>query len=356
MERAPVIVIAVVVAALALFGMRFWSGSDSELTADGRPIGDLASTRSLRGDDEMRGGGQGSLRGSDSRRAGAPGAGGREGGRLRPGGRVVPGEGGGADVRAGTLRGGGSITIPGGGRREGAGGSAGIAGGGELGGSGPSVAKKQDLVEFLGSRPQTETDLANAVDENGDEIALKVEKPEDIAEQGGRDEDVTEAEEGEGLKITETGRMEFPNAGNADGEAGTIAFQVKPDWAGSDQTDNALLQIRQEHQWNNRIELVKNGEFLRFIFTPDTGQEADISVRIADWEAGDLHDVKASWGDGRTSLYIDGQLAGSREYTGTLQFGAGTPMYVGADWRGSNYAGLNGTMYGLTVSNTASHQ
>ncbi|MGH7788854.1 MAG: LamG-like jellyroll fold domain-containing protein, partial [Candidatus Binatia bacterium] len=293
--------------------------------------------------------------GSDSRRGGAPGGGGREAGRLRPGARVAPGEGTSADVRGGTVRGSG-IVIPGSGRGEGGGGSAAVAGGGEVGGLGPRVEKKKDLVEFLGSRPQTETDLANAVDENGDDVALKVAKPEDVAEQGGRDEEVTEADEGEGIKITDRGRMEFPDAGNADGEAGTIAFQVKPEWAGSDQTDNALLQIRQEHQWNNRIELVKNGEFLRFILTDDTGREADISVRITDWQAGDLHDVKASWGDGRTSLFIDGQLAGSNEYTGSVRFSDGTPMYVGADWRGSNYAGLNGTMYDFTVSNTASHQ
>jgi len=112
-----------------------------------------------------------------------------------------------------------------------------------------------------------------------------------------------------------------------------------------------LLELRGEHDWSNRVELVKNGEFLRFIVTPDSGQEADISVRINDWQAGQQHDVQASYGNGQTFLYIDGKLAGSNQYTGQLQFPQGIPLRVGGDYPGSNYAPFNGTMSSVNITN-----
>ena len=87
------------------------------------------------------------------------------------------------------------------------------------------------------------------------------------SDQAGKAEGVNPPDEGgDGIKITDRGRVEFPNAGNAS-TSGSIAFQIKPDWAGSDQSDNALVQIRSENDWNNQLQLVKNGEFLRFIVT-----------------------------------------------------------------------------------------
>ncbi|MGD9762247.1 MAG: LamG-like jellyroll fold domain-containing protein [Candidatus Binatia bacterium] len=212
-------------------------------------------------------------------------------------------------------------------------------------------------MDSLSEMPQTHSDLEKPpVPDDGDEIALKVDKPEDITEQQGQDQDVHNPDDGtEGIKITDRGRIEFPNAGNANGDAGTISFRIKPEWAGADHTDNALVQIRNENEWNNRLELVKNGEFLRFIITDDTGKEADISTRITNWQNLEEHDVTATWGDGRTTLYIDGQVVGQNEYSGNLRFAEGTPMFLGADWRGSAYAGANATLNGFTLSTTPSH-
>jgi hypothetical protein len=90
-----------------------------------------------------------------------------------------------------------------------------------------------------------------------------------------------------------------------------------------------LVQLRGPNEWSNRLELVKNGEFLRFILTDSTGREADISTRINDWVAGDRHDVSASYGtnaDGpccTTILYIDGREAGRNHYDGPFQPPAG---------------------------------
>jgi len=214
---------------------------------------------------------------------------------------------------------------------------------------GPKVQQKQNLVDFLGSRPATETDLA-APHPEGDDVALKVEKTDDISKQGGHDQDVTQADNGDGIKISDTGKIQFPNYANS--EAGTISFSIKPEWNGSDQTDNALVEIRGQNEWSNRMELVKNGDFLRFIVTDNTGKEADISVRITDWQAGNSYDVKANWGQGQTQLFVDNRLASSNQYTGQIEFPQGTPMYIGGDHPGSNYAGANATLGNFTLSKT----
>lgn len=362
MERTQVLVIAVVVAALALFGLRFFSDDpiDAELASGGSRLGDVASAPRFGADDGERGLGG----------AGSNGGVGRPGGRLRQdskgGDAPRAGEFGrrGSDTGSGAGSSGSARVLSGGGLREGS--SVGVSGSGpggrggegtatlsgESGGRlGPRAALKDDLVEKLGARQP----LPNEIPPAEGDAALTVTKPDDIPDQAGEAEDVKEPEEGgDGIKITDRGRVEFPNAGNASSN-GTISFQIKPDWAGADQTDNALVQIRQEHQWNNRLELVKNGEFLRFIVTPDTGQEIDISSRISNWNPNEVHDIQVSWGEGRTTLYIDGEVAGSRTYEGELNFSAGTPMFLGADWRGSNYNGANATLYDFTLNNDPSH-
>lgn len=358
MERGQVIVIAVVVAALALFGLKVWSDRTADSDLDGTTQAAaqrLARSGGVRGD---------SRDGSDSfSEGGAPG---HSGSSMRPG---VPGGAAGARNGVGPDgRGGAADTVrgPGGkvgsglgfsGSSRGAGGSGsgvGVAGGGDSGAAhvGPSVQQRQNLVEFLSSQPATDPELASP-HPDGEDVALKVEKTDDIGKQGGQDQNVQESDNGDGIKISDRGKIEFPNYAN--GDAGTISFKIQPEWAGADQTDNALLEIRGEHEWSNRMELVKNGEFLRFILTDNTGREADISVRITDWQAGNTYNVKASWGDGKTSLFLDDRLAGTNQYTGSVQFPEHTPMYVGGDHPGSNYAGANATLRDFTILNSADH-
>jgi hypothetical protein len=357
MERGQVIVIAVVVSALALFGLKVWSDRTAESSLDSASQAAaerLARAGGLRGDADVRGGSDGAEGGT---RAGRPG------GPLRPGSGGVRGAGGGGDgrggsgevVRGGGTRGGGSFGYSGSGRGTGAGGDARYAGGG-AGGSGdrlaPKVQQKNSLVEFLGSQPPTQSDLASPDPADGD-VALKIDKPQDIDEQGGQSENIEEGQDGDGIRITDGSAVEFPN--NVNPEAATFSFKIEPDWAGSDQTDNALIQLRGQNEWSNRLELVKNGEFLRFILTPDTGKEADISVRITDWQPGQQHDIRASYGNGQTSLYIDGRFAGSTPYEGTFQPPAGIPLQIGGDWQGSSYSRANSTFYNLTITNSAAH-
>ena len=357
MERGNLIVIAIVVAAIALFALRFLGESreDAELAA-------LSAGSRVGGTDG--GAALGDLGSGPGGRAGA--AGGAGGIGSRPGTRGAthggePGSGGAAG------RGGSAGTAFGGGMRGSGGtlGSSGSAGGAAGGGSGATIAdtaagrlapkaeRRADLVESLSARPPTKSDLEAAKPaDRGDDVALQVNTTKDITEEEGEAVgEVKDADGEEGVTVGEDTRVEFPNAGNASKE-GSISFTIKPDWAGGDATDNALVQIRQEHEWNNRLEIVKNGEFLRFILTDNTGKEADISARITDWQPGEEKTIEFSWGNGRTEATVDSQVVGRNEYPGELQFQPNTPMIFGADHPGSTYGSAKATISNFTVGKT----
>jgi hypothetical protein len=363
MERGNVIVIAIVVAAISLFAMRFLSDSreDAQLAAlsagdrAGRLGGSGPGEHGLgpdgRGGGALGGGSGGSLGGS---RSGPHGAGSGVGGGPGVG---FAGRGGSAStVMGGGTHGGGSVGTSGSaaGGRGGSGGT--VADIGNAGRVLPKAERQASLVESLGSRPPTKSDLERPVQtDNGDDVALKVDTTQDIADGGGQAVgEVKDADNGDqGIKVEDGARVEFPNAGNASKE-GSISFTLKPEWAGADASDNALVQIRQEHEWNNRLEIVKNGEFLRAIVTDNTGKEADISFRITDWQPGEEKTINFSWGkddsgQGRTELSVDNQVVGRNQYPGELQFAPNTPMIFGADHPGSAYSPAHATIGNFVV-------
>ena len=355
MDRIQVTVVAVVVAALALFGLKIWSerSSDDERVAlaDPSSIGDLESVHS--GGDEhaavRRGAGR---QGKSDRLARLRGSEGRGGASTGRGGTSTE------ILRDGTGRRGGQVGTSGSRRsRAGQSGasapSASGAQGRRLGGTGE---KRSGLVEFLGAQDPTRPNLFGSRDVGDPEdVALEVKTTED-SDQATESRDIEDADFDEGIKFTEGSELRFPDAGNASGEAGTITFGIEPEWDGSDPTNNSLVQIRSEHQFNNRLELVKNGKYLRFILADNAGREADISVDITHWQQGDPHDVTASWGEERTSLFIDGQLVGTNTYSGSFDIASGTPMFLGSDHAGSNYVGANSTIRDFTLFNNTSHE
>ncbi len=352
MERGNFIVIAIVVAAVGLFAMRFFSESPEEAQLAALSSTDRAGRPGGSGFGDYgdgAGGASGRLGGPGGMGSGSGRAGGAHG-EMGSGG--ANGRGGSATVFGGGSRAGGSVGT------SGSGGAAGRAGAGatvaDIGGTGriaPKAERRADLVESLGSRPPTKSDLDKPVpSDNGDDVALKVDTTKDITDQDGQATGkVQDAQDGDqGVKVEDNTRVEFPNAGNASKE-GSISFTIKPEWAGSDPSDNALVQIRQEHEWNNRLEIVKNGEFLRFILTDNTGKEADISTRITDWQPNEEKAIEFSWGNGRTEATVDNQVVGRNDYPGELQFGDNTPMFFGADHPGSSYGSARGTIGHFTV-------
>lgn len=157
----------------------------------------------------------------------------------------------------------------------------------------------------------------------------------------------------EGITLTEDGakfdadaRFALPNPGLT-GEAGTFSFNVQPDWSGPEETDASLVQFRNPNDWNDRIQITKNGQYLRFIFTDDTGNESGAGIAIR-WNAGEQHQVTATWGEDPVtgqklaSLYVDGRLAGQSPYYGNFNPPNG-PLYIGSDLPGGG-PGARGTI------------
>ena len=122
---------------------------------------------------------------------------------------------------------------------------------------------------------------------------------------------------------------QIPDTGNPRGDAGTISFQVKPAWDGSNPTDAQLLRIGSPGQFE-QLSVLKNGTDLRVLSSDAVGQENSIGVSITDWQPGQYHVISFTWGDGVEGLYIDGQLVGQIPYQGALEVPPGTPLQIGA--------------------------
>jgi len=205
--------------------------------------------------------------------------------------------------------------------------------------SGAGSSSRADRVERLGAAEANVDDFYEEGAELPDNAILDLKNQDDVVEQDGQGDGITEGEEG-WLDFSEDAQLTFPNG--ASGKAGTISLDIVPNWNGADVTDNSLLQIREPHKWENRIQMVKNGQFLRFIVTDSTGHEADISYKISHWEQGDTHRVTASWEDGVTTLWVDGKQVGSNNYPGPLHLKKTAPIHAGSDHASGAYGGLNG--------------
>lgn len=357
-ERGQILVVATVVAALGLFGLRIWNSRD---TGAGLRVGDAGgllgsgpgAEEDLASDGPRAAGGWRSRRESKSAGRGAGGFAGAHGSSGLGGRGTAHTVGGAGSHRRGYLGQSGSA-------RPGRGSSSGAFG------ADPGEDKleprveardeaRSQLLDFLGAQPPSGNEILgdNVPDAPEDEVALEVKSTEDT-EQASKAEDIDAPDFGDdGIKFTEGSQMTFEQAGGASGDAGTISLEIEPDWAGGAQTDNSLVQIRDPSSFGNRLQLVKNGRFLRFILADNLGQEADISVDIRDWQPGELRKITATWGEGRTSLFIDGQLAGQNTYQGAFEIAPTTPLHLGSDYRGSDYAGANGVIRDFKLLTTA---
>lgn len=158
----------------------------------------------------------------------------------------------------------------------------------------------------------------------------------------------------EGAVFNTDSQFIVPNGGNIKGEGGSIAFWMQPQWGGGDEGDASLVQLRDPDVWDNRLQIFKNGRYLRFLFTDNTGQERNVAAVIDGWQPGEWHQVTATWGEALQSFYVDGRLIGQQTYAGQLDVRPGTPLYIGSDLpRGGPSAGAaisNFQVYGKPVA------
>ncbi len=355
MEKPQFIVIAILAIAVGFFALRFTADDEIDYgSADGR------------GEDYAmadRGAGSGGYGRGDGRYED------RAGGRDRIGGIGGAGRasrmGGGDGGRVGSVGGAGrgSAETAQGGVRGDRGGRIGTA-------TGPRAAKEvgRAATGSINSNTARDRELASGSsrddrlgmltgkeaaidpfyegkvldDDPTDDVVLEVASKDDADRKADVLDGVAESADGEWLEVGEDARLTFPDMGNLNPKSGTVSLDIVPNWNGADMTDNSLMQIREPHKWENRMQLVKNGQFLRFIVTDNTGYEADISYRIDNWVEGDAHRVTATWDEGVTTLYVDGKRVGSNSFPGILDYQNTPDMHLGSDLQnGGSYGGAN---------------
>ena len=141
---------------------------------------------------------------------------------------------------------------------------------------------------------------------------------------------------GDGAVFSTDSQFVVPNGGNLKGDAGSLSMWVQPQWAGGDDTNASLAQLRNQNQWEDRLQIFKNGVYMRFLMSDSTGQESNIGTNISDWAPGDWHHLAATWGQNDAgqlmqSFYVDGRLIGQVPVQGQLNVRPGTPLYIGSD-------------------------
>lgn len=156
---------------------------------------------------------------------------------------------------------------------------------------------------------------------------------------------------GNAIEFTNEARVVFPSAGNVDGAAGTISFEITPRWAGSDPASNAFVHIRDPDVWENSLQIVKNLGSLRFIIVDERGRESDVTASIVDWQPDRARVVTATWDRERMSLYVDRAWVGGAERQHALRIADTTAIQVGS--AGFNYGGAGGQIRNFRIYSSA---
>lgn len=128
-------------------------------------------------------------------------------------------------------------------------------------------------------------------------------------------------------------RLALPTGDDIPSDAGTVIFWMAPDWEREEDTNASLFQWR-TNEFANRVQIFKNGRYLRFLLCDNTGFESGVGTHILHWPSGSWHSVAATWGNGVAAFYLDGSEVGARSYAGEILIPPGTPWYVGSDLPG----------------------
>jgi len=109
------------------------------------------------------------------------------------------------------------------------------------------------------------------------------------------------------------------------GDAGTIVLWMQPTWLGTSQDDASLVTFG-----DGTVRLLKNVTFLRFEVVDENGALTGVGAPISAWNAGEWHQVVATW-DGRVVwLYVDGGVVATAAQSGRIVLPEGTPVHIGS--------------------------
>lgn len=196
----------------------------------------------------------------------------------------------------------------------------------------PAPEAEAEHYRYRGTAADAEP-AAAAADFGDDGLALPLSDLESLEDFGASVAGVEPVDDG-GAWFDEDALLLIPDAGAAVGTEGALSFWIEPSWDGDSEGDHSFLQLRDPQRWENRIQIFKNGPFLRFLFTDGSGTESGVGTDIKHWAAGERHHVTATWAEGMTYLYVDGALAGTNPYPGELTMPASTPLLLGSDHPG----------------------
>lgn len=261
---------------------------------------------------------------------------------------------GGLAARSGDLRGGGAAAVAGsaaggaktaGGAAAGAGTGSGGAGAGDNASSGAAAirdrlaqARKVGATTGTGLPADGSIEVAEAMP--GDDKARGV-RPERPVQNGGTGSNTTLAapeeikepapevafDSGTDKKFVTETQVELPDVGKISGEAGTMAFWVKPDWQPGDQNDTMFLQMG-----DSGLHITKNVNFLRFEYFDNQGQEQGLGVNIGEWKPGEWHQVTGTWVGGQYQLFVDGKMVSQNLFKNPPDFQDETKVYAGSNF------------------------
>ena len=113
--------------------------------------------------------------------------------------------------------------------------------------------------------------------------------------------------------------------GKLTGHSGTVSLWLQPQWEEGNHDDAAIVQLGGE------LQLVKNVNFLRFELARDGGV-GGVGVPIADWKAGEWHQVAATWNGNQLSLYVDGRLASTTTHETPVELPPDAMLRIGSDF------------------------
>lgn len=120
-------------------------------------------------------------------------------------------------------------------------------------------------------------------------------------------------------------QFEIPDGEKIVGQVGSFAALLQPGWEKESEDAASFFEIGETGP-----RLYKDENFLRFEFDSTNGPRLATGANIDAWQPAEPHVLAATWGEGRLSLYVDGQLAAQQNYAQDLTFESG-PALVGSN-------------------------